>query len=113
MMKYLSSLERIRYELRSISLDAMVNPRATVAERKHWVIDLRKGQMNVYGGLLRFFDLLATRNSSAFGRSYALVILGLLRDYIDAVLPETQPAAAERPTTPALVQRSDKFAARA
>ncbi len=106
MFKYLGGLERIKYELRSISLDAVINPRATLAERKHWAIDLRKGKLNVFGGLLRFFDLLAARDSSNFGRPFALVILGLLRDYVDAVLPEAHPAAVERkPGT--LVQRPD------
>jgi hypothetical protein len=105
MWTYLVGLERIRCDLRSISLDAMVNPRATLAERKHWALDLRKGKMNVYGGMLRFFDLLAKRNSSNFGRAYALTLLGLLRTYVDAVLPDqpAQPTAQQPPR----VWRSD------
>ncbi len=87
--------------MRSIVLDAMVNPRQTLASRVHWGIDLRKGRTNVYGGLFRFFDVLALRNVGNDGRAYALTMLGLLRSYIDAVMPEepAQPTAEAKPRT--------------
>ncbi len=97
---HLIGLQRIKSELESIVIYAIINPRQTLAERLHWSKDLRRGRARVYGGLLRFFDVLAMRNSSGEGRAYALKLLGMLGQYIDAVMPETpaKPAAIDPPS---------------
>ncbi len=109
-MNYLRGLELIKSQMRAIVLDAMVNPRQSLASRVHWGLDLRSGRMNVYGGLFRFIDVLAVRNPDE-GRATALTMLGMLRSYVDEVMPEVRATATDR--QPTLVQRSDKFAARA
>ena len=69
---------------------------STQVDPRHadWAYDLRRGRLNIYGGLLRFIDLLHSRGIS---KAWALKIPAWITAYIEEVYEDTAPAAVVDP----------------
>lgn len=73
-------LERAQHTLVIAATDAVST---TVPPEHHdWAYDLRRGRMRIYGGLLRFIDLLHRRG---FQKETALMIPSWIAAYIEDV----------------------------
>lgn len=73
-------------ELHTLVVRATDGVRAHVpAAHQDWAFDLRRGRLRIYGGLLRFIDLLHARG---FSKAVALEIVAALVWYIDQTWKE-------------------------